>query len=168
MLACWDEVQSARAAGDWDAVLSSLTALRKSISTQGKKDNWDDIDIPRAAMSELRQVYDENLKFLAEKSRFSLDEKIAADLPAIQQLFEQVLAEYQRRKDERQALDFDDLEGITTHLLIGNFAVCARLRGRSARRAGRRIPGYQRPPAADRLRVDRFQSAISSRNSKIG
>ncbi len=128
VLACWDEVQSARAAGDWDAVLSSLTALRKSISTQGKKDNWDDIDIPRAAMSELRQVYDENLKFLAEKSRFSLDEKIAADLPAIQQLFEQVLAEYQRRKDERQALDFDDLEGITTHLLIGNLAVCARLR----------------------------------------
>ncbi|MBN1451542.1 MAG: UvrD-helicase domain-containing protein [Anaerolineales bacterium] len=127
VLACWDEVQSARSAGDWDAVLSSLTALRKSISTQGKKDNWDDVDIPRAAMSELRQVYDENLKFLAEKSRFSLDEKIAADLPAIQQLFEQVLAEYQRRKDERQALDFDDLEDLTARLLAENPAVCTRL-----------------------------------------
>ncbi len=78
-------------------------------------------------MSELRQVYDEKLKFLAEKSRFSLDEKIAADLPAIQQLFEQVLAEYQRRKDERQALDFDDLEGLTARLLAENPTVCARL-----------------------------------------
>ena len=80
VLASWDEVQSERAAGDWDAVLSSLTALRKAISTQGKKDNWADIETPRAAMSELRQVYDENLKFLAEKSRFSLDEKVATHL----------------------------------------------------------------------------------------
>ncbi len=127
VLACWDEVQSERAAGDWDAVLSSLTALRKAISTQGKKDNWADIETPRAAMSELRQVYDENLKFLAEKSRFSLDEKIATHLPAIQQLFEQVLAEYQRRKDERQALDFDDLEELTACLLAENSAVRARL-----------------------------------------
>jgi ATP-dependent helicase/nuclease subunit A len=123
VLACWNEVQSERAAGDWDAVLSNLTALRKAISTQGRKDNWDDIDSPRAAMSELRQIYDENLRFLAEKSRFSLDEKIATHLPAIQQLFEQVLAEYQHRKDERQALDFDDLEGLTTRLLAENSAV---------------------------------------------
>ncbi len=128
MLASWDEVQSARAARDWDAVLSGLTDLRKATSTQGKKDNWADIETPRAAMSELRQVYDENLKFLAEKSRFSLDEKVAAHLPAIQRLFEQVLAEYQRRKDERQALDFDDLEGLTARLLAENPAVCARLR----------------------------------------
>ena len=83
--------------------------------------------MPRAAMSELRQVYDENLKFLAEKSRFSLDEKVATHLPAIQQLFEQVLAEYQHRKDERQALDFDDLEGLTARLLAENSAVRARL-----------------------------------------
>ena len=78
-------------------------------------------------MSELRQVYDENLKFLAEKSRFSLDEKVAAYLPAIQKLFAQVLAEYQHRKDERQALDFDDLEGLTARLLAENPAVRARL-----------------------------------------
>jgi len=127
VLACWDEVQAARADRNWDVVLSGLTDLRKAISTQGKKDNWDDIDIPRAAMSELRQVYDENLRFLAEKSRFSLDQKVAAHLPAIQRLFEQVLTEYQRRKDERQALDFDDLEGLTARLLAENFAVRARL-----------------------------------------
>lgn len=127
VLAHWEEIQSGRTAGHWDGVLSSLTDLRKATSTQGKKDNWADIEAPRAAMSELRQVYDENLKFLAEKSRFSLDEKVAVHLPAIQSLFEQVLAEYQRRKDERQTLDFDDLEGLTARLLTENPTVCARL-----------------------------------------
>ena len=84
VLARWDEVQSARAARDGDAVLTGLTDLRKATSTQGKKENWADIETPRAAMSELRQIYDESLKFLAEKSRFSLDERVAAHLPAIQ------------------------------------------------------------------------------------
>jgi len=128
VLACWDEVQAARAEKNWDAVLSGLTSLRKAISTQGRKDNWDDIEIPRAAMSELRQIYDDILKFLAEKSRFSLDEKVGAHFPAIRSLFKRVLSEYQRRKDERQALDFDDLEGLTTRLLTENPAVRARLR----------------------------------------
>jgi ATP-dependent helicase/nuclease subunit A len=128
VLARWGEVQSARAARDWDALLSSLTAVRKATSTQGKKDNWTDIETPRAAMSELRQVYDENLKSLAEKSRFSLDEKVAAHLPAILRLFDRVLSEYQRRKDERQVLDFDDLEGMTAQLLAVHPAVCARFR----------------------------------------
>jgi ATP-dependent helicase/nuclease subunit A len=128
VLACWIEAQTARADGDWDALLSNLTALRKAVSTQGRKDNWADIEIPRAAMSELRQIYDENLKFLAEKSRFSLDEKVAEHLPAIRSLFNRALGEYQHRKDERQALDFDDLEGLTARLLTGNPAVCSRLR----------------------------------------
>jgi ATP-dependent helicase/nuclease subunit A len=127
VLACWDEVRSARTDANWDGVLSSLTDLRKATSTQGKKDNWVDIESPRAAMSELRQVYDENLKFLAEKSRFGLDEKVAAHLPAIRRLFDRVLSEYQRRKDERQALDFDDLEDFNARLLAENPAARARL-----------------------------------------
>jgi ATP-dependent helicase/nuclease subunit A len=127
VLACWGEVQFARVNRIWDAVLSGLSDLRKAISTQGRKDNWADIEIPRAAMIELRQIYDEDLKLLAEKSRFSLDEKVAAHLPAIQRLLEEVLTEYQRRKDEHQALDFDDLEGLTARLLAENPAVCARL-----------------------------------------
>jgi ATP-dependent helicase/nuclease subunit A len=128
VLARWDEVQAARAGGIWDALLSSLTALRKAVSTRGRKDNWADIEAPRAAMSTLRQIYDENLKFLAEKSRFSLDEKVAVHLPAIQSLFDRILSEYRHRKDERQALDFDDLEGLTARLLRENPAVRARLR----------------------------------------
>jgi len=128
VLAHWVEIQAARADGIWDVVLSGLTDLRKAVSTQGRKDNWADIETPRAAMSELRQIFDENLKILAEKSRFSLDKKVAAHLPAVQKLLNQALREYQHRKDERQALDFDDLEGHTARLLTENPAVCARLR----------------------------------------
>jgi len=119
VLVKWDEIQQSRAAQSWDAVLLSLTALRKAISTQGQKSNWADADIEtiRDAMKALREIYDEHLKFLAEKSRFALDEQLAAHLPAIHRLLDQTQLEYQRRKNERQFLDFDDLEGLTTQLL---------------------------------------------------
>ncbi|MEW5939287.1 MAG: UvrD-helicase domain-containing protein [Chloroflexota bacterium] len=117
VLSHWDKIQTSRAVQQWDAVLENLTALRKSISTQGQKANWDDIETVREAMKTLRDIYDENLKFLAEKSRFSLDEQVAASLPAVYRLFDQTLREYQIRKDERQALDFDDLESLTAQLL---------------------------------------------------
>ncbi len=129
VLARWGESQSALTAKDWDVVLARLTDLRKATSTQGKKDNWDaaDLEIVRESMSELRQVYDENLKFLAEKARFALDVQVAAQLPAMVRLFDQVLLEYQRRKDERQSLDFDDLEGRAARLLTSHPAVRASL-----------------------------------------
>ncbi len=117
VLAHWTEIQQARAAQNWDVVLSSLTALRKAASTQGKKDNWADIETVRTVMSDLRQIYDDNLNFLAEKSRFALDDQLAAHLPAVHRLFDQMLLEYQSRKDECQCLDFDDLEGLTAQLL---------------------------------------------------
>jgi ATP-dependent helicase/nuclease subunit A len=129
VLACWDEVQAARAAQSWDAVLANLAELRKASFTQGKKDNWNasSLETVRAAMSELRQIYDEQLKFLAEKARFALDEQVAAHLPAIHGLIDQTVSEYQRRKDERQSLDFDDLEGLTAQLLTAHPEVCAEL-----------------------------------------
>ena len=37
------------------------------------------------------------------------------------------MREYQRRKDECQSLDFDDLEGRAASLLTGHPAVCASL-----------------------------------------
>lgn len=127
VLAAWTEIQKARASQKWDDVLSSLTALRKSISSQGQKANWDDIETVREAMKSLRDLYDENLKFIAEKSRFSLDEQVAASLPAVYRLFDQTLREYQSRKDERQSLDFDDLESLTAKLLAENPEVRAQI-----------------------------------------
>ena len=127
VLSHWDKIQQSRAAQQWDTVLENLTALRKSISTQGQKANWDDIETVRDAMKTLRDIYDENLKFLAEKSRFSLDEQVAASLPAVYRLFDQTLREYQTRKDERQSLDFDDLESLTARLLADHPEVCAEI-----------------------------------------
>jgi len=127
----WDEIQSACAAQNWDAVLSALAALRKSIDTRGgKKDAWDesDLDAVREEMAALKYIYDEHLKFLAEKARFALDEQVAAHLPALLRLFDQTLREYGHRKDERSGLDFDDLEGLTARLLAGHPEVCARLK----------------------------------------
>ena len=120
VLAKWDEIQQACATAQWDVVLASLTALRKAISTQGQKSNWDDIETVREAMKDLRDTYDEHLKFLAEKSRFALDEKLAAHLPAIHRLLDQTQLEYQSRKDEREGLDFDDLEGLAAQLLTAH------------------------------------------------
>ncbi len=127
VLAQWTEIQQARAVQNWDAVLASLTALRKAISTLGQKANWDDIETVRESMRQLKDIYDEHLKFLAEKSRFALDEKLAASLPAVHRLLDQTLLEYQSRKDERQSLDFDDLEGLTAHLLTEHPEVRAQL-----------------------------------------
>ena len=127
VLAKWAEIQQARAAQNWDALLASLAALRKAISTQGQKANWDDIETTREAMKALRDIYDENLKFLAEKSRFALDEQLAAHLPAIHRLLDQTILEYQHRKDEKQSLDFDDLEGLTAQLLIARPEVCEQI-----------------------------------------
>ena len=127
VVARWNEIQQSRAAKKWDDVLASLTALRKAISVQGQKANWDDIETVRESMRQLKDIYDEHLKFLAEKSRFALDEQFAAYLPIILRLFDQTQLEYQSRKDERQGLDFDDLEGLTAQLLTTHSEVCAQL-----------------------------------------
>ncbi|MDP1546738.1 MAG: UvrD-helicase domain-containing protein, partial [Anaerolineales bacterium] len=122
VLAQWNEIQKSRATAQWDEVLASLAALRKAISTQGQKANWNDIDAQRVreSMRQLKDIYEEHLKFLAEKSRFSLDEQLAAHLPSVHRLLEQTLLEYQHRKDEKQSLDFDDLEGLTAQLLTAH------------------------------------------------
>lgn len=127
VLAKWDEIQQARAATQWDVVLASLAALRKVISTQGQKANWDDIETVRESMRQLKDIYEEHLKFLAEKSRFALDEQLAAQLPTVHRLFDQTLLEYQSRKEEREGLDFDDLEGLTAILLTTHPEVRAQL-----------------------------------------
>lgn len=125
VLAAWTEIQKSRASQQWDSLLENLTSLRKAISTQGQKKNWDDIESIREAMTNLRDIYDEHLKFLAEKSRFSLDEKLASSLPSVHRLFDQTLLEYNRLKADR--LDFDDLEGLTADLLTAHPEICTRL-----------------------------------------
>jgi ATP-dependent helicase/nuclease subunit A len=129
-LAHWAEIRLACASQSWEAALAGLAALRKSLDPRGgRKDAWGEAELAtvRAAMGTLKDTYEEQLKFLAEKSRFALDEQVAACLPAVQSVLDRALGEYQQRKDERQALDFDDLEGRTAQLLGQNAAVSAAL-----------------------------------------
>ena len=129
-LARWNEASAARAAKDWDALLAALRALCAPLKANiGRKDAWDEPTLLalRQAISDLKSCYEVDLKFLAEGARFALDQQAADLLPALLRLFDQVLAEYQSRKDARQALDFDDLEGRAARLLREHPAVCASL-----------------------------------------
>ncbi len=129
VLARWDEACTHLANQQWDSTFLSLTALRKAITlTGGSKTNWAaaDLDAARDAMHALSHHYDDNVKPLTAKSRWALDEQASALLPALRQMIQQAFSQYEQRKDERQALDFDDLEGRAAHLLTTHPAVRAR------------------------------------------
>jgi ATP-dependent helicase/nuclease subunit A len=122
VLAKWIEIRAARAAHDWDTLLNGLAELRKATSIGGQKGNWAAADLiaAREAMSALRACYDAELLPLIGKDcaiRWSLDRQLAEARPALQAIHARALDDYQRLKDERQALDFDDLEGRAARLL---------------------------------------------------
>ena len=118
----WQAIMAARTAADWDSLLTALAELRKATSTQGQKANWDEnnLAVAREAMQTLRAHYDAELAPLIGKDTtpsWSADQQLANALPALQLLHTRALQEYQRLKDEQQALDFDDLEGRAAQLL---------------------------------------------------
>ncbi len=124
----WQAVTAARAAADWDTLFNGLAQLRTATSTQGQKANWAEADLSTArdAMKTLRDYYDAELAPLVGKEgtlSWSLDQQLAAALPALQLLHSHALQEYQRLKDEQQALDFDDLEGRAAQLLTQSHGV---------------------------------------------
>ena len=128
VLAHWQSAQAHLQAAEWDAAFETLARLRKATSTTGgSKSGWllADLDSARQAMRALNQYYDGQLKPLVGKSLWALDEQAAALLPALRQLIQQAFEAYARRKDEQQALDFDDLEGRAARLLAEHPAVCA-------------------------------------------
>ncbi|HZY42051.1 MAG TPA: UvrD-helicase domain-containing protein, partial [Anaerolineae bacterium] len=122
VLAKWTSIRAARAAHDWDMLLNGLAELRRATSSGGQKGNWaaDDLIAARDAMSALRNHYDAELLPLIGKDcaiSGSLDRQLAEARPALQSIYARALDDYQRLKDERQALDFDDLEGRAARLL---------------------------------------------------
>jgi len=128
VLVRWQEVTAARATSDWTTLFNNLFQLRQATSTQGQKANWNaaDLETTREAMRALRDHYDAEFKPLigAEGSlNFALDQQLVAALPALRQLHDRVLQEYQQLKDEQHALDFDDLEGRAAALLTAQPAV---------------------------------------------
>ncbi len=129
VLARWDEARAALETRQWDALFAALLALRQAISTGGRKDNWaaDGLASAREAMKELRDHFDTALAPLLKKPvSWALDERCADVLPRLRRLFEHTLAEYNRLKEKRRALDFDDLEAGALALFVHNDEVRSR------------------------------------------
>jgi len=135
VLAHWAEAQAALVGTrsphpNWDTFFAALLALRSAISTSGRKSNWDadDLAAARKAMKSLRTHFDATLAPLLKKKPISwaLDKRCADALPRLRRLFDRTLAEYDCLKDERRALDFDDLEAGALALLTRNDEVRTR------------------------------------------
>jgi ATP-dependent helicase/nuclease subunit A len=130
VLAHWADARAALEGQDWDAMFEALLALRSTVSTSGRTENWapDDLAAAREAMRTLRAYFDAVLAPLLKRRPISwtLDERGADALPCLRLLFDRALTEYDRLKDERRGLDFDDLEARALALLARDDEVRAR------------------------------------------
>jgi ATP-dependent helicase/nuclease subunit A len=126
LLALWDEIAEYRARGEWAPLLARLPDLRAHMPALGQAKNWQPHD-PKPVVAELRARYDCVVKdWLGKGIDLGFEERLAAAMPALQSLFEQAAAAYQRLKDERGALDYDDLEAGALRLLQEHPEVRAR------------------------------------------
>jgi len=110
LLALWDEIVANRQAGDWAGVSLRLAPLRAVMKTPGRAANWRPAD-PKAAIHELQSAYEARLAaWQGKEINLGHDRQLAEAMPALRALFLQADAAYRRFKEERQALDYDDLE----------------------------------------------------------
>jgi ATP-dependent helicase/nuclease subunit A len=122
----WRTLESSLAANDWAQAVAMLPRLRGAVSgNRGSAANWPGVDI-KALTRSFREGYDTHLKPLINGVDPALDTTLAALMPSIAQLFAVALAAYHARKEERHALDFDDLEARALDLLATNADVRAR------------------------------------------
>ena len=126
LLACWEEIVDCRKQGDWAAILACMPSLRGEMSSVGQAKNWQSRD-PRPVIAELRRRYDGEVKtWLGKGIDLAHERRLAEAVPALQSLFAKAAAEYEQLKEERQELDYDDLEAGALALLQENAAVRAR------------------------------------------
>lgn len=111
--------------------LRALSALPGIKLVGGSEKNWpggkDQLDDVKEALKIIREAYKVQ-PILAQRLN-AQDEAIAAAMPAIYALFDYAQQTYQKRKAEREALDFDDLEQLAIHLLETETAVCTYWQG---------------------------------------
>lgn len=120
-LEIWDELQAARAEGDWGRVSRLLFPLRQSLKQKGRKDNWAPAR-PKDRISVLQSLYDEKVEPLVKKGMdLTLDRRLAQEIiPALSALFLKTDRIYARAKERDHMLDFDDLEWKAVALLRDN------------------------------------------------
>ena len=134
LLAQWDAICVAGDAGDWQAVCACLSELKANMPlNKGRQGNWSPAR-PKDALRVLRGIYEEILEPLIKGGGLSmdLDRRLADCMPGLARLHERVVAEYDALREERRALDFDDLERLALDLLRGDAGVRARWRAEVA------------------------------------
>ena len=127
LLTVWDEMLAARRQEDWPAVSVRLAGLRDTMKQVGRADNWKPAN-PKLIIKELQEQYDRQLAGWVGKTGINLllDRKMADLQAVLRRVFDYVLEVYRQLKQERHALDFDDLEHDALALLQRDAAVRAR------------------------------------------
>jgi len=95
----------------------------------GSKKNWptaDDLAAAKEALRTLRDSYREHAGLLELIGNDALEERAAQVILALRTLYRRVVAHYTRRKEQRDTLDYDDLEVRARELLERHPTVRAR------------------------------------------
>lgn len=104
--------------------LRHLAAIDEINLRGGRAKVWggkEQVDQVKAALKGLRQLWRQQPAFVLSLNE--LDEQLAKAMPRLQALFWRAQEQYQRLKQERNALDFDDLEASAVELLRTDTAV---------------------------------------------
>ncbi|MGD8489059.1 MAG: UvrD-helicase domain-containing protein, partial [Anaerolineae bacterium] len=126
LLTCWQEIGAHRTEDNWAAIVACLPTLRGEMATVGQAKNWRAHN-PKPVLVELRARYDEQIKDrLGKGIDLALERQLAEAAAGLRSLFQYAVEDYRWRKEERQALDYDDLEAGALMLLRENAAVRAR------------------------------------------
>jgi ATP-dependent helicase/nuclease subunit A len=129
LLDTWEGIAACRDQNDWATVVERLPSLRAEMTSLGQAKNWQPHD-PKPTLAELRAQYDTELKeWIGKGIDVAHERRLAEAMPALELLFAHASRSYRRLKDERQALDYDDLEAGALALLRDNPAVRARWQG---------------------------------------
>jgi len=110
LMRIWREVETAHAAKDWTALSVLLSELPDYLKLKGRKSAWEPHH-PKEIISELKHLYHKHLSWMPSKGvSLTLDQQVSEALPLLRLLFSHVQDRYNLLKEQRRALDFDDLE----------------------------------------------------------
>ncbi|MDX1615526.1 MAG: UvrD-helicase domain-containing protein [Candidatus Promineifilaceae bacterium] len=116
VMARWQAIMAARGADEWETISGHLGPLRANLKQKGSQKNWQPA-MPKDTIAELQTVFDEIVPSWLKGGDLGLDHRWAEAWPAVRLASARLIAIYQTLKEERQALDFDDLEWRALQLL---------------------------------------------------
>ena len=114
----WCSLEQVMAAADVQAAIDHLLSLKPCFDLRvGSARHWQG-EFPRPIVKKLNEWHKELVKFLGkDKVDLSLDDALEALWPPLAVCLREALRRYRLAKDQRNALDFDDLEGRALQLL---------------------------------------------------